>query len=870
MSLATDTSRTALEPGARLGPYEVVAPLGAGGMGQVYRARDPRLGRDVALKVLVPGQGATEERLRRFEQEARAAGALNHPNLLSVFDAGRHDGAPYLVFELLEGTTLRSRLGSGALPLRKAVDYAVQMAQGLAAVHEKGIVHRDLKPENVWLTPDGRVKILDFGLAKLRPELDGQTARADGTTPEEALTRDGTVLGTAAYMSPEQVRGRPADARSDVFSLGAVLYEMLGGRRAFAGDTAAETMTAILKTDPPPLDVPAGLDSVVRRCLEKQPEERFQSARDVAFALPAVAMVAANGAQPPAAARGRRLGTAALGAALLVLAGLAAAWTLGRRTARPEPPSFTQLTFRRGIVQSARFAPDGQTIVYGAGWEGEPSRLFIGRADSLESRPLDLPEGDILSISRTGEMAILLGRFVSGRLPGTLARVSLAGGAPRELATDVTQADWSPDGQELAIVRRKGASSQLEFPIGHVLHTNLLSILFPVVAPDGQRVAFADFDRDGGFVSVADRAGRLTRLVHSPWPFGLAWSPRGDEVWYTESGGPFTARPGTLSTVDMQGRTRVLARLPSPITLNDVARDGRVLLTVAQWHYGLAAVLPGEAEAKDLSWFDGAVLAALTPDGRTLLFTDRGGVYLRRTDGSPAVRLGPGGALDLSPDGRWALARTDAAEATLVLYPTGAGETRPVPLGPLQSLAYTAGFFPDGRRLYVNAREGDQGVRVYVQDLTGADRRALTPPGFGANSNAVSPDGKELVVADLQGRLFLAPVDGGPPRPIPIEVPAPGLFDHTSVPMHWSGDGRLVYVTNASKGLPPGLARPTPLRVDRIDVRTGRVEPWRRIAIADPAGITGGMNFLMTPDQKTYAYSYGRILCSLYLVDGLR
>jgi eukaryotic-like serine/threonine-protein kinase len=867
MSVATGSARPALEPGTRLGPYEVLALLGTGGMGEVYRARDPRLGRDVALKVLAPGPGATEDRLRRFEQEARAAGALNHPNLLSVFDAGRHDGAPYLVFELLEGATLRTRLAGGALALRKAVDYAVQMAHGLAAAHEKGIVHRDLKPENAFVTTDGRVKILDFGLAKLRPELEPDALRAGGTTPEDALTREGSVLGTAGYMSPEQVRGKPTDARSDVFSLGAVLYEMVSGRRPFAGDTAAETMTAILKSDPPPLDgVAPGVEAVVRRCLEKESSERFQSARDVAFALSAIATVTGRAASRPPERRAW-LGRLSLG--LLVLAAIAGAWVLGRRTAGPMPLSFAQLTFSRGIVQSARFASDGQTVVYGAGWEGQPSRLYIGRTDSLESRPLDLPEGDILSISRTGEMAILLGRFISGRGPGTLARVSLAGGAPRELATDVTQADWSPDGQDLAIVRRVGAAHQLEYPIGRVLHSNTLTLLFPAVAPDGSRVAFLDYVPGEGVVSVVDREGRVTELARVAWPFGLTWSPRGDEVWYSESGGPFTSHPGTLNAVDMRGRKRVLARFPGPITLNDVSREGRALLTVAQWRYGLAAVPPGETREKDLSWFDGAMLAALSPDGRTLLFSDRGGVYLRRTDGSSAIRLGPGRALDLSPDGKWALACNDKADA-LVLFPTGAGETRSVALGGLERFALGGGFFPDGRHIYVNAREDDEGVRVHVLGLNGEERRAVTPVGFGANANAVSPDGRELVVSDGQGRFFLAPIDGGELRPIPIEGEAHWTLDKKSSSLQWSADGRYIYVANASRDLPIGIERPTPLRVDRIDVRTGRVEPWRRIGIADPAGITGTVSFLMTPDQKSYAYSYGRILCALFLVDGLR
>src|SRR6202521_4979098 len=257
----------AIAPGTRLGPYEILAPIGSGGMGEVYRAKDPRLGREVAIKVLPASFSADPDRLRRFEQEARAAGLLNHPNITAVYDIGTENQAPYVVTELLSGETLRARLAGGPLSSRKAIDYALQIAHGLSAAHEKGIVHRDLKPENLFLTKDGRVKILDFGLAKLTHAEEGSGPQTNLPTAN-AGTEPGVVLGTLGYMSPEQVRGRPADARSDIFSFGAILYEMLAGRRAFRGDSAADTMSAILKEDPPALDDVA-LDRVVRRCLEK-------------------------------------------------------------------------------------------------------------------------------------------------------------------------------------------------------------------------------------------------------------------------------------------------------------------------------------------------------------------------------------------------------------------------------------------------------------------------------------------------------------------------------------------------------------------------------------------------------------------------
>src|SRR5262252_6573536 len=282
-----------VEAGSKLGPYEILAPIGAGGMGEVYRAKDPRLGREVAIKVLPQTFSQDADRLHRFEQEARAAGILNHPNITAVHDIGSANGSPYIVTELLEGETLRNRLLAGAVPVRKAIDYAVQIAKGLAAAHEKGIVHRDLKPENLFLTRDGRVKILDFGLAKLKPE-----SAESGQTDMQTMsgTQPGVVLGTMGYMAPEQVRGRPADRRSDLFSFGAILYEMLAGQKAFRADTAADTITAILTKEPPDLsqtnkDIHPGLDRIVRHCLEKNPEERFESARDVAFDLEALSVV---------------------------------------------------------------------------------------------------------------------------------------------------------------------------------------------------------------------------------------------------------------------------------------------------------------------------------------------------------------------------------------------------------------------------------------------------------------------------------------------------------------------------------------------------------------------------------------------------
>ena len=469
-----------LTPGTRLGTCEILAPLGAGGMGEVYRARDTALGREVAVKVLPAAFASDADRLRRFTQEAQAAAALNHPNILAIFHVGEQDGTPFIVSELLEGETVRDRLRAGAIPVRKAVEYTMQIAGGLASAHDKGIVHRDLKPENLFLTQDGRVKILDFGLAKLmRPE-PGDGVSAAETNTKSAGTGIGTVLGTAGYMSPEQVRAQPVDARTDLFSLGAILYEMVSGKRAFQGPTPADTMSAILREEPEPLaatlgSVPPALERIVRHCLEKNPYERFQSARDLKFDLSEITSLSspsggASGqhvAQDGGPGRGRAI---RLGAAVLALAGAAGlGWWL--RAPQPvEQPRFQRLTFRRGGVASARFAPDHKTIVYGAAWDGAPTETFLVTADSPESRSLGVADSDVLAISPSSELALALKRGPSRGGGGTLARVPLLGGAaPREVLNKVEFADWG-SGDSLAVTLDTGVGDRLEYPVGTMLY----------------------------------------------------------------------------------------------------------------------------------------------------------------------------------------------------------------------------------------------------------------------------------------------------------------------------------------------------------------------------------------------------------------
>src|ERR1700691_2158840 len=444
-----------LPSGTKLGPYEVQSPLGAGGMGEVYRARDSRLKREVAIKVLPQALSLDSDRLRRFEQEALGTAALNHPNILAVFDIGANEGSPYVDSELLEGETLRERLRGGAIPVRKTLDYSLQIAHGLAAAHEKGIIHRDLKPENLFLTKDGRVKILDFGLAKLtQPDSGTHTSLPTQTQATEA----GVVMGTAGYMSPEQVRGTAVDPRSDIFSFGAILYEMLSGKRAFHGETAADTMSAILREDPPELNetnrnVSPALERMVQHCLEKNPEQRFHSASDIAFDLEHLTGISGSTARLAAASTGvtlpRQRLLIGLAAGLVIAAAVyALGWWTGKAGARAPHIEYQQITFRTGSIGNARFTPDG-SIVYNASWEGGDSQLYMSRTDDPGSRELGIKDAELLSISKSGEMAIRLNTVSHGGYArsGTLARVPLSGGTPREVLDNVADADVAANGE---------------------------------------------------------------------------------------------------------------------------------------------------------------------------------------------------------------------------------------------------------------------------------------------------------------------------------------------------------------------------------------------------------------------------------------
>jgi len=859
-----------LAAGSRLGPYEILAPLGAGGMGEVYRARDTRLSREVALKVL-PGELSSDpERLQRFEQEARSASALNHPHIVVVYDVGRYDSTAYIAMELVEGKSLRELLAGDRLSVKKTLQIAAQVSDGLAKAHAAGIVHRDLKPENLMVSKDGYAKILDFGLAKLAPPLPGDvsgmpTMIREGTAP-------GTVLGTVGYMSPEQASGQVLDFRSDQFSFGSILYEMATGTRAFSGATAVDTMSRILHEEPKPVGAlnpaaPPPLRWIVERCLAKDPEERYASTRDLARDLASVRdhiseVSGAREAMPEAPVRRRRRLFVPL-AALVFIAGLAAAFLSGRRAGRTTPPSFHQLTFRRGEILSARFAPDGQTILYTAAWDGKPIEIFVSRPESPESRPFGVSGAQVLAISGSGEMALSLKSRVLEPFvrTGTLARVSVAGGAaPREVLEDVRWADWGPDGT-LAIVREVTGRCRLEYPIGKVLYETNGFITHPRVSPRGDAVAFIDHPAridDGGTVAIVDRSGAtktISPLFASIW--GLAWSPVG-EMWFTAAS---IGGNRSLYGVTRSGRTRVLSRVTGSLTLQDVSRDGRALMAHDVTHIGILGLGPGEDKERDFSWLDYSVVTGLSSDGGTLLFNESGegggkgySTYVRKTDGSAAVRLGEGIGRALSPDGKWVLAIVrPASDAQAVLYPTGAGEPNRLATEGL-TVQTDLGWLPDGKQVLLTAHEPGRGPRLYLQDLSGGKPRAISPEGYRALPGAVSPDGKFAAVAGPDRRIYLYTLAGGEP----VAIPGLSAADTSA---GWSADGRFLYVYRQGE---------LPAKVDLVEVATGRRQPWKTLMPADSAGVSNITRVCPTPDGKSYAYAYIRTLSDLYLVEGAR
>ena len=876
-----------IPPGSRIGPFEILSSLGAGGMGEVYRARDPRLQRDVAIKVLPASVATDADRLRRFETEARAVAALNHPNVLTIYEVSTHDGHPFLATELLEGETLRARLDTGALPASKAIDYARQTATGLAAAHARGIAHRDIKPENLFVTADGRIKILDFGLAKsVEP-----SAAADLDTRLQSATSVGTVVGTVGYMSPEQVRAAPVDHRTDIFSLGVVLYEMLAGRRPFGGESSVHTMHAILTDDPPDVStpqrpLPPTVSQVVRHCLEKNPEERFQSARDLSFALQALSGSApsvSSRAALDAAAPDRRDGTRArrpwLAVALVALAALAVGLAAG--VSFPRRPSidldtyrFTPFAVDPGANKLPTWSPDGRSLAYVSG-----STLLV--------RSLDADSPTTVAREIVGSVASIFW-FPDGARLGYLVTnvgvyaVSLAGGAPELLQRGlIDAAALSPDGNTLALwtvhnIGGQGTSAlwfaspitaepkkyERAFVDSPTVNPNFLAW-----SPDGRRLAYSGWPGNASVWIMpvgSDGVGPAVRAFPDDvWlsPPRITWMPDNRSLVLTE--GLISKRPGLwIGNADTGAITRITAGVEI-VDYPSVSPDGRrIAYSSASWNFDLVALpLDGQSAVDVLATTRQEFGGVYTGSESIVYITDRSGeeeIRIRRlADGTERVIAAPRNVPITPP----AFASVfPSPDATRILFTCWDGKGMsawvapmggpPVRIGGAAEI-WGATWSPDGREIasvemngrqaqLVRRRIGSSEPPVVVKN---ANAHAATLPQWSPTGEWIayrSTDGLTIVKPDGQQRQVLAPY-----RP-------PALA--------WSRDGRTLYAILLGNNINS---------LQAFDVTTGRGRMLRQFAAGStPAGpVTPSLRLAVSPDGRSLLTSVLRHRSDIWLLE---
>ena len=843
-------------------------------MGEVYRARDTELGRDVAIKVLPPELAGDASRSRRFEREARSIARLDHPNLLAIHDIGRDDEVLFLVCELLDGEDLRGRLAKGPMTVPEVLDHAAQIASGLAAAHRQGVVHRDLKPANLFVTREGRVKILDFGLAKLvEPDQPSEGAAAPTAGPT-SLTESGVVMGTVGYMSPEQIAGGDGDHRMDQFVLGIILYEMLAGEPPFQRATVPETLTANLREDPEPLErraphVPAPLGWIVERCLARDPEARYDSTGDLAKELERLSSrlggighigrvgtsgsstepTPTAGTDPPV----RPLALSAIVVALLAVVALVFTVVLDGDDPSAIGIEYHPITFRRGAVTSARFDPVGGGVLYSAAWEGEASRIHLVRPQDVDALAVGPAGSRLLSVSPQGEILLLSEIFSAGPfLPaGRLSHMPISG-APRTLADGITDAAFGPDGELAAVVREKRGSAVLEFPPGTERLSTQGMLIGPRLSPRGDRLALAVAPQRGhewGEIVVLDREDGEVRLGCEAGR-GLAWSSSAEELWFVSK-----EDERRIDAVDLAGDMRTVASFPTRVFLFDVDPAGRVLLSTEQRRYEMAGRRPA-GEERDLTWLAWSVPFDITADGASILFNEYTGgemcrVALRGFDAAPPVVLSQNDwGIGLSPDGAWAVSVPPWNPLEPVLISTETMERRTLAIQGLESAAM-ARWLPRSDAILVSGNAPGESDRIFRVGLSGERPVPVTPEGISFGFFAVSPDGASVAALRTEGGVAIYPLDRGEATMLAVD----------GQPIRWSDDGRQLYTASIGD---------VPATVHRVDVAQGTAEVFATLMPRDTAGVEMVGPIAITPDGETCAYGYLRRLSTLQIVEGLR
>ena len=840
--------------------YTIERELGEGGMATVYLAQDLKHDRQVAIKVLRPELAAVIG-ADRFLSEIKTTANLQHPHILPLFDSGAADGFLFYVMPYVQGETVRDRIErEKQLPVADAVRIASEVGAALDYAHRHNVIHRDIKPENILLH-DGSALVADFGIALA-------ASKAGGTR----MTETGMSLGTPHYMSPEQAMGeREITARSDVYALGCVLYEMLLGEPPFTGPTAQSIVAKVMTEKPAALiprreRIPPAVEDAVLTALEKLPADRFATAAEFVAALTAPGHTSALHAPGrAAAATGWRSRRVRLGFTVGGVVGLvAAAFFVGSHRGTDSSfgeVAFDQRTWGNEAVFAARFTHDGAAVVYSAASEGSNPRIFILRPEYPKPTPIGDPGLQLLSVSSSDELAVLVHPvYVGFRLfSGTLARMPLAGGAPRELLTDVREADWSPDGSQLAVIHEVDGKDRLEYPIGTVLFESVGYLSDVRISPKGDRVAFMEhpikYD-DRGVVGTVDLHGKHQVLTNEYWGMqGLAWSGRGERIVF---GGSMDAGFYQLHSVDLSSHDRLILPSAGTLIMHDVASSGRWLIARDDDISRLFVKPPGVAAEQDYSWLDNTGGARLSGDGTLVVFDDAsrdaGATYrtmLRKTDGSPAVALGAGFPKMISHDKRWVLSVVLTVPPQLMLYPVGPGETRRLDHGELVS--YTdALFFPGGSTLLICGNEPGHAARCYVRPLSGGALHAITPEGTSPGAT-ISPDGRTVLARTAAG-YSLYPLDGGTPRAVPTLSPDDDV-------VRWSPDGRSLWVIRDGR---------VPLRVEQLDLVTGRRTTMMMLEPANRAGIVELNGLALADDPRVYAYTSVARVAQLFVVTGMQ